>query len=198
MLPIVHRVNSIDELKNTPKHFGIEFDLHAYGKEIIVHHDAFQKGCLFSEFLDHYRHNLIIVNIKEEGIEYKVYNELNKRKLKNFFFLDIPFPALIRFQKETNENRAAIRVSKYEHLSTALKLSDKFQWIFVDLMDNKYPISKIEHNLLKSKGYKFCLVSPELWKRNDDMILELKKELKHLEIEIEAILTKKPNKWINE
>ena len=66
MLNIVHRVNTPQALDATPKEFGVEMDLHAFGDHLIVHHDAFQAGVTFEQWLDAFDHALVILNIKEE------------------------------------------------------------------------------------------------------------------------------------
>ena len=92
VLKIVHRVNDPLTLKNIPSKFGIEMDLHAYGDRLVVHHDAFLDSVDFSQWLDSYNHKLVILNIKEEGIESRVLDQITSRGIKNFFMLDLSFP----------------------------------------------------------------------------------------------------------
>ena len=55
--------------KKTPKKYGVEIDLRSENKKIYLHHDPFKKGTLFSEWLKYYNHKLIVLNVKEEGLE---------------------------------------------------------------------------------------------------------------------------------
>ena len=42
--PIAHRINTIEGSNSIPNSIGIEFDVRAYGSELIVSHDPFIKG----------------------------------------------------------------------------------------------------------------------------------------------------------
>ena len=86
MILIKHRINKISDLKKTPKKYGVEIDLRSENKKIYLHHDPFQKGTLFSEWLKYYNHKLIVLNVKEEGLEKHIIKLLDLHKIKNFFF----------------------------------------------------------------------------------------------------------------
>ena len=65
---ICHRINTVNELKNIDKQFGVEIDLrddHKSGK-LILAHDPFSEGEYFEEYLKEYCHNYgtLILNIK--------------------------------------------------------------------------------------------------------------------------------------
>ena len=82
-----HRINTINELKTIPKKHGIEIDLRDnLNEEIYISHDPFKSGENFEEFLKHYAHSFIILNIKSERIEYKVLELLKKYNIVNYFF----------------------------------------------------------------------------------------------------------------
>ena len=49
---IMHRVNTIEQLVNTPVELGIEVDIRSYDKEIIIHHDPFIIGESFDKWLN--------------------------------------------------------------------------------------------------------------------------------------------------
>mgnify|MGYP001406597621 FL=1 len=87
MIIIKHRVNSIIKLKNTPKNFGVEIDLRSDLNNIFLNHDPFKKGELFEKWIKFFKHKLIILNVKEEGLEPKILSILKKNKVKNFFFM---------------------------------------------------------------------------------------------------------------
>ena len=54
---IIHRRNTIEELKNTPKKYGVEVDLRTNFDQLIISHDAFKVGQNFEEWLKNYYHN---------------------------------------------------------------------------------------------------------------------------------------------
>jgi hypothetical protein len=72
MLYIQHRVNAIEQLRVTPTEYGVELDLRDRGDRLILQHDPFKDGEDFAEYLQHYRHSLMILNIKSERIEHRV------------------------------------------------------------------------------------------------------------------------------
>ena len=41
---IIHRVNTLDFLKKIPHKYGVEIDIRAYNKQLVLTHDNFKKG----------------------------------------------------------------------------------------------------------------------------------------------------------
>ena len=66
---IAHRKNTIAELCETPSHFGVEVDIRSWCDGLTIHHDPFVQGEDFKEWLKHYQHQTLILNVKEEGLE---------------------------------------------------------------------------------------------------------------------------------
>ena len=187
---IAHRVNTIKELLKTPVEYGVEIDLRDYGNRLILQHDPFKKGEDFEEYLKHYNHGTIILNIKSEGIEYKVLELLKKYTVNNYFFLDSSFP-MINSLSSKGEKNIALRFSEFEGIDTIRLMSQKVDWIWVDCF-SKLPITAQTYKLLKNHKYKLCLVSPEL--QNQDLKLELYKSYLQQEgIIFDAICTKLNN-----
>jgi len=193
VLKIVHRVNDPLTLKNIPSKFGIEMDLHAYGDRLVVHHDAFLDSVDFSQWLDSYNHKLVILNIKEEGIESRVLDQITSRGIKNFFMLDLSFPAIVKLTRR-GEKRIAVRVSDYETVTSAMTLAGQVNWIWLDVF-NGIPINQKEFNQLKMAGFQICLVSPELHGRDPSEIVPFKTKMKELKFNVDAICTKYPEIW---
>ena len=69
---ILHRCNTIKLLNGLPKKYGAEIDLRSYKEEIIIHHDPYEVGINFKDWLKHYKHGILILNLKEDGLEEKV------------------------------------------------------------------------------------------------------------------------------
>tara|TARA_Y100000589_G_scaffold328280_1_gene372042 strand:+ start:2856 stop:3437 length:582 start_codon:yes stop_codon:yes gene_type:complete len=190
---ILHRRNTINDLKYTPKEFGVEVDIRSYKEKLIVHHDPFQKGNYFEDWIKYYQHGTLILNVKEEGLEKKILDLLSKNNIDSFFFLDQSFPLIIK-TLNNGENRIAIRVSEFESIETALNLKYKAKWIWVDIF-SKFPISKYQYKKLKDAKFKLCLVSPELQNLNIK-IFDIKSYLKKENFLFDAVCTKKPEVWI--
>ena len=80
--------------------------------------------------------------------------------LINFFFLDQPFPTLVKYLNKGN-SRSAIRLSEYEPPQMSYQFSKKIDWIWADCFNNYFLNEEISNNLQKME-FKVCLVSPEL------------------------------------
>jgi len=94
--PIAHRINTIDAANSIPKPIGIEFDVRAYGTDLVVSHDPYIKGIRLKHFLEKNKHRFCAINIKEEGIEQDVIEMSMALGIKNFFLFDVNFPQLFR------------------------------------------------------------------------------------------------------
>tara|TARA_B100000965_G_scaffold8029_2_gene6203 strand:- start:7046 stop:7630 length:585 start_codon:yes stop_codon:yes gene_type:complete len=193
MIIIDHRRNTSELLKSTPQSLGVEVDIRSNKNRLILHHDPFKEGEDFESWLKNFKHKFLILNVKEEGLESRVLSLLDKFSIKDFFFLDQSFPFLLK-TLNSGESRLALRVSEYESIETALNLSSRVEWIWVDFF-NKFPLDKENYEKLCCLGYKLCLVSPELQGFPEDAILTLKSFLDEHELIPNAVCTKFPLLW---
>lgn len=177
----------IDELRNVPTNFGVEIDLRDNRDRLILAHDPFKDGEDFEDYLKHYHHGTMILNIKSERIEHRVLELLRKYKIKDYFFLDSSFPMINLLSKEGEDN-IALRFSEYEGLDTILNMRNRVKWVWVDCF-NRLPITSQSFYLLKSNGFKLCLVSPEL-QGQVDRIAEYKSYLESEQIVFDAVCCK--------
>lgn len=193
---IAHRINTIEELKQIPSEYGVELDLRDYGRRLILQHDPFKDGEDFEEYLKHYNHGTMILNIKSERIEFKVLDLIKKYNIKKYFFLDSSFP-MIYLLTNSGEKNIALRFSEYEGLDTILNMKSKVKWVWVDCF-TRLSITKKDYNILKQNGFNLCLVSPEL-QNQEHKLLEYKKYLIKEQIVFDAICTKVHNimMWTN-
>lgn len=187
---IAHRINTIEQLKKIPHDFGVELDLRDKGERIILAHDPFTDGEDFEEYLKHYQHGTMILNIKSERIEHAVLGLMRQYNIKNYFFLDSSIPMMCLLADEGIQD-IAVRFSEYESLETVLSFKGKIKWVWVDCF-TKLPITKIQYDTLKKSGFRLCLVSPELQGREEE-IAEYKEVLKKDGIIFDAICTKYEN-----
>ena len=74
-----HRRNSKEELISTPAKFGVEIDIRSVGNDLILQHDPFTGGTLFTDWLGHYSHSGLILNLKEDGLESQLLTILKER-----------------------------------------------------------------------------------------------------------------------
>ena len=96
MIRIAHRRNTVAELDATPQTLGVEVDIRTRNNSLIVHHDAFAEGELLESWLEHYHHGLLVLNVKEEGLEERLGDLMDRRGIEDFFFLDQSFPFLLK------------------------------------------------------------------------------------------------------
>jgi len=191
---IAHRRNTIQDLKSTPKEYGVEVDIRSRGEQLIIHHDPFVAGESFDDWIDTYQHGTLILNIKEEGLESRLIALMQAHGIDDYFFLDQSFPFLVKWAK-AGEHRCAIRVSEFESIETALTLADKVDWVWVDCF-TCFPLSQEDAQRLKNAGFKLCLVSPELQGREAKTEIPLLVQiLAERGIQADAVCTKRPDLW---
>ena len=185
---ISHRVNTVNDLKNTPIEFGVELDLRDNIDGIIyINHDPFVLGENFEDYLRDYHHGTMILNIKSERIEYKVLDLLKKYHIEKYFFLDSSFP-MIKALTDQGESNIALRYSEYEGIDTIKLMSRRAKWVWVDCF-NSFPLEEDTYLKLKNMGYKLCFVSPEL-QGQPERIEEYADNIKKRNINFDAICTK--------
>lgn len=193
MIIVRHRRNTIEDLRQTSGQLGVELDLRSRGDELIIHHDAFVDGERFVDWLAHYRHRLLILNVKEEGLEERLIALMRAHGIEEYFFLDQSFPFLVRTANR-GERRCAVRVSEFESIDTALSLAGKVDWVWVDCF-TRFPLDRAQAWRLRQGGFRLCLVSPELQGRPVAEISALRGLLAREGIVVDAVCTKEPGLW---
>ena len=188
MIKVIHRANTISELEKIDVNYGVEIDLRNHENVIILSHDPGKNGESLSKYLNHYKHKLLIANIKEAGIEINVINELEKNNIKNFFLLDIEFPFLLN-NHEKYGNYLSLRYSRYESIKTIENFIGKVEWVWIDTYSDFELNSEISNVL---REFKICLVSPSRWNQNDKFDYYIKK-LGDFKLNIDAIMIENNN-----
>lgn len=164
---IEHRKNSIDSLNNVSIEHGVEIDLRSNIKsknEIILTHDAFSEGPLFTDWLSEFKMlgitGPIILNTKEDQLEDIIISELTKKGIENYFFLDTTIPTFIKFYKKGLGHKFFLRLSKYETLDFCMQFKNQVNWLWVDCFDGQF----VDQTILDQakNNFKLCFVSPEL------------------------------------
>lgn len=169
---IAHRVNELNEtiaanVFGTAD--GIEFDIRDTGGDIVVQHDPFLGGQLFSDFLKFCPSNkFYIVNVKSEGIEQRAIADLEAHGITQFFLLDCSIPMMVKLGK-MGERRLAVRFSEYESLATVEAMAPFVSWVWIDVF-TQLPLTSFVETLLRNRGLKLCLVSPELQGQQEKLV----------------------------
>ena len=184
MVVVVHRVNGVEALAQVPKNFGAEIDLRTDGSRIILNHDPWAGGEDFDQWLDLYDHGLLILNIKEAGIETEILRRVQARGVPRYFLLDVEFPYLYRASR-AGERAIAVRYSEDEPIELVEHYRHRVDWVWIDT-NTCLPIDRgIVERLDELKT---CLVCPERWGRPYDIPL-YQRQMETLNFRPDAVMT---------
>ena len=156
-------------------------DIRADYNGLYLNHELFEPGDRLEDFLEEYHHAFIILDIKEERVEFKVLELLEKYNIENYFFLDCSFP-MINWLVNHGERKVALRFSEYEGLNTLCAMQGKCDWVWVDTFTTNPLTIKEVSGYIRSLGYKICFVSPEL-QGQPEKIDQYLEEIKDLDLE---------------
>lgn len=199
---IKHRINTLKELQQLNMNYGCEVDVRYHENELILSHHPFNHHILkpekFENFLKIYNHNMLVVNLKTEGIEEKCFNLLKKYNIKDFYFLDMSVPYFVKYSidmmdiKILKENMS-LRYSPYENLPDLNFYKDKAKHIWIDSFFDLNFLSLDDIKRFKDYDFKLTFVSPELHG------VEYEKDVKLFSCKynnlFDYVCTKKDNFW---
>lgn len=191
MMYVAHRINTARQLADVPPEYGVEIDLRDRGERLILQHDPFGDGEDFADWLRHYNHRLLILNVKSERIEHRVLDLVREHGVRDYFFLDCSFP-MIRLLASRGERKIAVRFSECEPLESCLALAGLVEWVWVDCF-TRMPLTPDGYARLKPH-FKLCAVSPELQGRPVESIGEYAEQLRPYPMD--AVCTKRPDLWL--
>lgn len=192
---IRHRVNTSEDLRKIPKQYGVEIDLRwSHDAGIYLSHDPNSPGEVFRDWLESYDHGTLILNVKEDGIEQEIIGLLDSFSINEFFFLDQPFPTLIKCI--INKVPSAIRISEYEDFPKSLPGTP--EWLWVDSFTGSWKHLTTSLETAANSNIKICVVSPELQGRSDIAELnDIKTKIGDLwKMDSLFVCTKNPENWL--
>ena len=170
---IIHRVNTIEQLKTVLPEYGVEIDVRGYGDKILLNHEPIDNPDNYDElddYLQNFNHSFIVFNIKEAGYEQKVIDLVKKHGIKDYFLLDVEFPYFYKATRMLKNKNLAVRYSEAEPIEyVEAQMDDKIplvDWVWIDT-NTKLPIDKDIADRLKP--FKTCLVCPSRWGRPEDI-----------------------------
>lgn len=189
-----HRINSKFELLRVHPTRGVEIDLRTSSGNLILAHDPFVEGELFSEWLLGWTGQPLILNVKEDALEDSILELLSEHQVSEFFFLDQSYPSIRRVIGQ-GLTKVATRVSDFEDLGTAMKSGS--EWVWLDSFTGQWVYLLEAVNKIHENGQKTCLVSPELQRPNSEQELhQLIGLLQRNNLQITAVCTKVPESWL--
>lgn len=196
MIYIEHRKNLISELENVSKEHGVEIDLRSdvsLPGKIHLAHDPWVKGDDFEDWLTAFSEQkimgTIILNTKEDSLEAKIKEILEKRGIDNYLFLDTTTPTFVKWAEKGFGSKFYLRLSKYEKLDSIIEFKSQVKWLWVDCFD----LVSLDTSFIKEakKYFKLCMVSPELHGGDDSVVSEFLDYSWYFD----AVCTKKPHFW---
>lgn len=165
---IAHRINSLKKLEETPTHLGVEIDLRDYRDDLVLAHDPYTGGeTTFKDFLRHYHHDLLVLNVKSEGIEYRARELAEQAGVQHFVFLDSSIPMMVKLT-EQKETRFAVRFSEFEPLEGVLRFQGRCDFVWVDQF-HQLELRPQDAQKLRQAGFRLIFVSPELQGRDPNL-----------------------------
>lgn len=189
-----HRINKISQLRDISPDRGVEVDIRSYKGNIILAHDPFEQGELFTEWLESWNGQSLILNVKEEGLESYILDLLSNYNVKEFFFLDQSYPSIRRLIN-LGISKLATRVSDFEDIDTALKSGS--DWVWLDSFTGQWDYLPQTIRQVYKTGQKTCLVSPELQRSGaQDELRKLQELISSQNLDVTAVCTKYPESWI--
>lgn len=190
MIKIIHRVNSIAQLKKTPTKFGVEIDIRHDNRTgtLYLNHDT-GMGDDLEGYLKHFKHRFVIFNIKEAGIENRCIALAKKYKIPKgrYFLLDVEFPYLYRASRKEGVHEIAVRYSEAEPIEMAVAQKGFVDWIWIDT-NTKLPLDA--KTVGEMKSFKTCLCSPDRWGRPQD-IKPYRARIRNLGLHLDAVVVGK-------
>ncbi|MDQ1214273.1 hypothetical protein [Pantoea anthophila] len=146
--------------------FGTETDIRDYNGNLVISHDIPNENALtFEDFLDIYNSEKIgdvlplALNIKSDGLQQKIIEALELKKIKDYFVFDMSVPDTLGYRNAGINY--FVRYSEFESLNG---LYDNASGIWLDGFEKDLAEENLINKFLKDNKY-VCLVSSELHKR---------------------------------
>ncbi|MCB9663472.1 MAG: hypothetical protein H6732_05150 [Alphaproteobacteria bacterium] len=193
MIVVAHRRNGLEALRATPAHLGVEVDVRSEGGALVVAHDPGERGPRWEDWLAAYRHALLVVNLKEEGLIAPALAAAEAAGVADLFLLG-PDPGEALPWWRGGEGRVAVRVSEVHHPGTALGLQGLARWVWLDGFDG-FPVAPDVVQALRAAGYRICLVSPELYGRPEGEVEAYRAAADATGVAFDAVCTRCWDAW---
>lgn len=197
MLIIIHRVNTIETLKELPNSYGVEIDVRGYGNQMLLTHDPIDDPSKHDELEAYLRvfadknMEFVVFNMKEAGYEQRVIDLAAQYGIpkEKYFLLDVEFPYLYRATRKEGIREIAVRYSEAEPIEAVeaqiVNGRPLLDWVWIDT-NTMLPLN--DTIVKKLSPFKTCLVCPERWGRPED-IDEYAKKIQSLNMKLDAVMT---------
>lgn len=160
--------NSMDAFEKSFRiGLGVETDVRDYCGNLVISHDiANGDNILFEDFLSAYNkydseEMTLAINIKADGLQSKLMEQLTKHNISNYFLFDMSIPEMVAYSRTT--------LNFFTHQSEygpSPILYEKAMGVWLDSFEDIwYSNSCIKEHL--DNGKYVCIVSAELHKRDN-------------------------------
>jgi len=150
--------------------YGIETDVRDYCGDVVISHDVPNSNEImtFDEFIYNYvkdcrKYNFnttLAINIKSDGLHFKINEILSKHQIKNYFLFDMSIPDSMMY---LDLNKVVYyRMSEYENVVNTI---EGVQGIWLDQFKSNW-FNKKSLETIMNNWKNICVVSPELHNRS--------------------------------
>ncbi len=164
--------------------YGIETDIRDYGGRLVVSHNvaaetAFDLEDVLKIYSDMGCGSALALNIKADGLQKLLWEELVKYRIENYFVFDMSVPEQVVFHKK--KFRVFTRMSEYETVPVLLERS---QGIWMDEWEKSWISAQVIQKFRDEKKI-VAVISPEIHGREREFLWN---ELKRFEHDQEVLL----------
>lgn len=193
------------------KNLGAEIDIRGYQNKIVLSHDSLfyteniDNLLGLETFLQSFKNEgVLILNLKEEGLEDACLTLMQKYQIREWFFLDMSHPFFLRYSYDSkrwnlpriSKENLCVRLSEYEPMEAVLMHQNKAKWVWIDFFNpEKYTLDQKSFHQLKEADFSICLVSPELQGFTDQKIIKKYVDYIQKYFNVDAVCTKNPELW---
>lgn len=190
--------NSLFSIENALKNgWGIETDIRDYcGKLVISHNIAteicFEAETVFSYYARQQCNSTLALNVKADGIQELVTEELSKYEIENYFLFDMSIPEMV-----VNAEKHLNFYTRYSDIEENCVMYEAAKGVWVDSFGDYAWLKPtvIERHL--GEGKAVCIVSPELHGKDHNPIWKMLKDSKIYQSNYLKLCTDIPDLAVN-
>lgn len=188
--------NSLQAMKRSfEAGFGVETDVRDRNGKLVISHDPADAGAYtFSEFLELHQSFgpsvsalTLALNVKADGLQSLLKQELERFEVQSYFFFDMSVPDTLGYER--SGLRFFSRQSEYEPEPA---LYHRAAGIWLDMFKSDWP----DESLIKAhldNGKEVCIVSPELHRRSHESYWSFLKEMGFHQSDLASLCTDYPD-----
>lgn len=171
--------NSLISIESALKNgWGIETDIRDYEGKLVISHNIATRNCfeaeeIFSYYAELHCSSTLALNVKADGIQELVMEQLSKYGIENYFLFDMSVPEMV-----VNAEKHLNYYTRHSDIEERCVLYENAKGVWVDCFDDYSWLKEevIEEHL--ADGKEVCVVSPELHGQDYHPVWKILKESK--------------------